>query len=177
MAGGRAVLDGGGPFQDRDCIPDLTEHIPLQARVPGAADGACRPQMRKQLLLQNATGLDKQASVDRFVRHACALVIGMLTLQPARDLLRRPLAFELLRYCVTKRQPVRQLAGLRTPCTIPGRLIGQGGPVTLTPPVAPYLATDCRRRPPQLTRKCTKGQLGFKPAVNFLSLRRRQHPP
>ncbi len=60
MAGGRAVLDGGGPFQDRDCIPDLTEHIPLQARVPGAADGACRPQMRKQLLLQHATGLENR---------------------------------------------------------------------------------------------------------------------
>ncbi len=87
MAGDRAVLDSGGPFPDRDRVFDLTETVSLQARVPKPADGACRPQMRKQLLLQNATGLNEQASVDRFVRHACALVIGMLTLQPARDLL------------------------------------------------------------------------------------------
>jgi len=121
-------------------------------------------RLPNERLLQNATGLDEQASVDRFMRRACALVVGMLTLQPARDLLRRPLAFELLSYCVTERRPVRQLAGFRTPGTIPGRLIGQAGPVTLTASVALNLPADRRRSPPQLTRNRTKRQFGSKPA-------------
>ncbi|CUH47827.1 hypothetical protein RUA4292_02003 [Ruegeria atlantica] len=164
VAGNGAVFDSGRAFPDRDRILDLTEPIPLQASMARPADGTCRAQMCKQLLLQNATGLDKQASVDRFVRHTLALVVGMLALQPTRDLLRRPLAFELLSYCVTERRPLRQLAGLRTPCTLPGCLIGLGGPVMLTPPVAPHLPADRRWRSAQLTRNCTNGQLGSKPA-------------
>ena len=63
----------------------------------------------------------EQASVDRLVGHAGALIIRMCSpLQPACNLLRRPFAFELHRYCVAKHRPVRQLAGLRTPGPDPG---------------------------------------------------------
>jgi hypothetical protein len=52
--------------------------------------------MRKKVLLQNASRLDEQASVDRLMGHAGGLVIGMGTLQPACDLLRRPVYTENL---------------------------------------------------------------------------------
>ena len=87
VAGDGAVLDGGRTFPDRDRILDLTKPVALQAGMTGAADGACCPQVRQQLFLQHTAGLDKQASVDRLVRHARALVIRMLALQPTRDLL------------------------------------------------------------------------------------------
>ena len=76
-----------GPFPDRDRVLDLTKAVPLEAGVPRAADSACRPEMRQKLFLQNAACLDEKASVDRLVRHPRALVIGMLALQPSRDLL------------------------------------------------------------------------------------------
>jgi hypothetical protein len=54
-------------------------------------------QVHHQLLLQHAACLNKQTPIDRFVRYLHALVGRELPLQPARDLLRRPLERELLR--------------------------------------------------------------------------------
>ena len=54
-------------------------------------------QVRHQRLLQHAACLDKETPIDRFVRYLHAWVGRELPLQPARDLLRRPLERELLR--------------------------------------------------------------------------------
>lgn len=91
MPGDGTVFHGRGPFADRDRVLNLAEPVALEARMTGAADGAGRPQMRQQLLLEHASRLYEQASVDRLMGHAGGLVVGMLTLQPARDLLRPPL--------------------------------------------------------------------------------------
>ena len=53
--------------------------------------------MRHQLFLQHAAGLNKKTAIDRFVRYLHALVGRQLPLQPAGDLLRRPLQCELVR--------------------------------------------------------------------------------
>ena len=55
-------------------------------------------QLRRQLLFQHAAGLDEEAAIDRFVRYLHVLVGWELLLQPAGDLLRRPLQRELLRH-------------------------------------------------------------------------------
>ena len=91
--------------------------------MPRAADRPCRTKMRKKFLLQNAPRLDEQASVDRLVGHAGGLVVGMGALQPACDLLRRPLALKLDRYSPAKRRATSQLAGLGTQGAVPRRLI------------------------------------------------------
>ena len=52
----------------------------------------------RQLLLQHAAGLDEEAAIDRFVRYLHVLLGWKLLLQPAGDLLRRPLQRELLRH-------------------------------------------------------------------------------
>jgi len=54
-------------------------------------------QMRHRLLLQHAAGLNKETWIDRFVRYLYAVVGSELPLQPAGDLLRRPLKCQLLR--------------------------------------------------------------------------------
>ena len=142
VAGNGAVLHAGRPFPDRDRILDLAKPVALEAGIAGAADRASRPQVRQQLLLEHTTGLDEQASVDRFVRHTCALVIRMLALQPAGDLLRRPLAFELLCYCVTELRLPRQLAGLWPPGPIPGRRFRDGRTIDASTAIATHLPTD-----------------------------------
>src|SRR5262249_1555631 len=53
-------------------------------------------QPPRQLLLQHGAGLDEEAAIDRFVRYLHVLVGWELLLQPAGDLLRRPLQRELL---------------------------------------------------------------------------------
>jgi hypothetical protein len=54
-------------FADRYGVLDLTEAVPFQAGVPGAADRAFRSQVLKQLLFQHAPRLNEQAPIDRLV--------------------------------------------------------------------------------------------------------------
>ena len=91
-----AVLSLGWPFADGDRIDDLSQSALCVASL-GLTHLPRRPQMRHQLLLQHAAGLNKETSIDRFVRNLHALVGRELPLQPAGDLLRRPLQCELLR--------------------------------------------------------------------------------
>jgi len=68
-------------------------------------------------------GPDEQASIDGLMGHACILIVGMPALQPARDLLRWPLALKLARSCPAERSPTSKLAqpGVQSP--VPGSLI------------------------------------------------------
>ena len=90
-----AVLNLGRSFADGDRIDDLSQSA-LGVATLGLTHLPRRPQMRHQLLLQHAAGLNKETSIDRFVRYLHALVGSELPLQPAGDLLRRPLQCELL---------------------------------------------------------------------------------
>jgi hypothetical protein len=53
-------------------------------------------QMSHQLLLQDASHLNEQAAIDRFVREQHVRVGWVLLLEPAGDLLRRPLQRQFL---------------------------------------------------------------------------------
>src|SRR5439155_24254619 len=66
----------------------------LVPRVPRAADGTARPEMRLQVLLEDAARLHEQAAIDRLVRHLVSLVPGIGVLQPAGNLLWRPVLFQ-----------------------------------------------------------------------------------
>jgi len=54
--------------------------------------------MINQLPLQNTSGLYEQATVNGFVGHAHAPIVGELHLEPTRDLFGRPIPLELARY-------------------------------------------------------------------------------
>jgi len=54
-------------------------------------------QVRHQLLLEHPTRLDEETAIDRFVRYLHVWIVRILPLQPARNLLRRPLQRQLLR--------------------------------------------------------------------------------
>ena len=107
--------------------------------------------MPRELLLEHASGLYEEASIDRFVGDLHLLVIRISPLQPPRDLLGGPLAHKLLCYCLTEPRPVRQLAMFWSTRPIPGRLVRPGGTVDTPASITPHLPADRRRRPVKLT--------------------------
>ena len=68
--------------------------------------------MLQQLLFQRSTGLNEQASVNGFVGHAPAFIIGVLGFQPAGNLLRRPVQNQFTRNDVPQLQVDGKKAGL-----------------------------------------------------------------
>src|ERR1700721_4213144 len=92
-----AILNLGGPLADGDHIEEMPLS-PLRVLALGATHSPRSTQLRRQLLLQHAAGLDEEAAIDRFVRYLHILVGWERLLQPAGDLLRRPLPRELLRH-------------------------------------------------------------------------------
>jgi hypothetical protein len=69
----------------------------VNAGVPRAADPPLGPKMLNQLLFQHSTRLNEQATINRLVRHAQVLVVGMLALQPSGNLFRRPVLHQFTR--------------------------------------------------------------------------------
>src|ERR1700691_5859696 len=69
-------------------------------------------QLCSQFLLQHAAGPNEEAAIDRFVRYLHVLVGCDFLLQPARDLLRRPLQRELLRHAPSQLPVQRQTTRL-----------------------------------------------------------------
>ena len=80
------------------------------------AEAPLGPQMSHQLLLQHASGLHIKAAIDGLVRHLAGLVPWISPLQPARDLLGRPVQVQLRRNSVPQLSKRRQLARLRAAC-------------------------------------------------------------
>jgi hypothetical protein len=92
-----AILNLGWPLADGDHIEDMPLSA-LHVVTLGATHPPRSTQLRRQFLFQHAAGLDEEAAIDRFVRYPHVLVGRELLLQPAGDLLRRPLQRELLRH-------------------------------------------------------------------------------
>src|SRR5260370_18091442 len=104
-----AVLDFCGPFPDGDGIYDLTARVSKDTSVLRAANAALGSQVPQQLLLQHSSRLNEQATVNGFVEHAHALVMGVLGFQPSGNLFRRPVQ----NHCT--RNELQLLTTLRTP--------------------------------------------------------------
>src|SRR6202790_1999006 len=97
MAGNGTIFHFRRSFADGDGIDDPALGVPVNAGVPRAADPPLRSQMPNQFLFQHSTRLNEQAAINGFVRHAEALVVGMLALQPSGNLLRRPVLHQFTR--------------------------------------------------------------------------------
>ena len=91
------VLDLRWAFTDWDCIFDLAQPKTLFGGMSGPPDRAGTAQAVLQFLLQNPTGLNIEAAVDRYVGHAVLLFVRVLPFEPTGDLFRRPLQTALSR--------------------------------------------------------------------------------
>ncbi len=96
VAGHGTVLDLGRPFADGHRVNDLSQPVLRRAALGLAHLPRCA-QVRHQLLFQHTAGLNEETSIDRLVRYLHVFIGRELPLQPAGDLLRRPLERELLR--------------------------------------------------------------------------------
>src|SRR5262249_23138461 len=95
MARNGAILGLGGSPADRDHI----EYVPLSILGLAAFGVTHLPpctQLCRQLLLQHAARLNKEAAIDRFVRYPHVSVGRKLLLPPPGDLPSRPLTPKLL---------------------------------------------------------------------------------
>ena len=88
MAGDGSIFDLRRSFADGNGIDDLALGVPVNAGVPRAANPPPRSQMPNQPLFQHSARLQEQAAIDGLVRHAQALVVPVVLLQPSGNLLR-----------------------------------------------------------------------------------------
>jgi hypothetical protein len=88
VAGNRSIFDRRRPLADRDRAGDPAVIVGLLRVMPRAAHRTRAPQVRQQLLLQSAAGLDIQRAIDSLVRHLTARIVWMAALEPSCYLLR-----------------------------------------------------------------------------------------
>jgi hypothetical protein len=120
MARNGEVLNFSGPFPDGDGICDLAARVFKDTSVMRAAHATLGPQVPKQLFFQRSARLKEQATVNGFVGHAQALVIGILDFQPSGNLLRRPVQNQF-----TRNQLLQlPMDGKKAPLVPQGRLPG-----------------------------------------------------
>src|ERR1700674_2868367 len=177
MTGNGAVLDFCGSFPDRDGIWDLTARVFKDTSVLRAAYAALRPWVGNQLFFQHSAGLNEQATVNGFVRHAHTLVAGILGRQPSRNLFRRPVQQQFTRNDLSQLLLGRKQAPLWTQGQVPGSLIRFMGAIFRTATMPGHFPTHRRRGAFQklgdLTKRCT----GSEPSRNVLSLNRCEYAP
>jgi hypothetical protein len=126
VARDRTVLGFGRALSDGDGIDDLTAPLAASAALLGSPNHSPRSQMRDELLLEHASRLNEETSVDRFVRDLHPLRARVSPLQPARDLFRRPIQAQLLGHKLLQSSLNRQSTGFRATGVIPGSPIGFG---------------------------------------------------
>ncbi len=177
MAGDGAVFHGRGPLPDRHRILDLAQTAALQAGMLGPSDRAPGAQVIKQRLLQNAPGLNIQAPIYRLVGHLVVRLSRKGTLEPARDLLWRPFAPQLGRYCAPQPRVTSQLAGLRAQRPVPGCPIRARRTIRCRSTIAPDFAADRRGRTSKLTCNGTQRTLDAEPSRDLLAFTEAESQP
>jgi hypothetical protein len=123
------VLHFRGPFADRDGLRNLTASVFKDMRVLRPAYAALGSQVVQQLLFQRPTGLNEQASVNGFVGHTHAHIIGILGFPPAGNLLRRPVQNQFTRNEVPQLQVEGKKAALGPQGRLPGFSVGLIGSI------------------------------------------------
>src|SRR5258708_8846645 len=136
-----AVLNFSGPFPDGEGICNLAERVFKDASVLRAAYATLGAQVPKQLFLQHSSRLNEQATVNGFVGHAQALVIGILDFQPSGNLFRRPVQDQFTRNELPQLHMDRKKAPLGPQGRLPGFAVGlvgsPRGMATIVPMIMP----------------------------------------
>src|SRR5258708_3642791 len=120
MTGNGAVLHFSGPFPDGDGLGDLTARVFKDTRVLRPAYAALGSQVLQQFLFQHSARLNEQASVNGFVGHTHALIIGILDFQPSGNLFRRPVQSQFTRNDVPQLHVDGKKAALGPQGRLPG---------------------------------------------------------
>src|SRR5580658_2391978 len=141
-----------------------------------AAHAPLRPQVVQQLFFQCSPGLHEQATVNRFVGHAQALVVGILVLQPPGNLLGRPVQDQSTRNDVPQLAVLGKHTALRTQGRNPSLLICIRGTIGRPATRASDLPAHGGGRSIQASRYLTNRGTRSDPSRDVLSLRHGERP-
>ena len=153
-----AILDRRGTLRDRDHVHDPPP--PLDAALCAALGPPCA-QTRGQLPAQLPPRLHIQRLIDRLVTDPHLHIIGIVSPQSGRNLLRRPAPPQPRLHLSQQPRAARQLPQLRATRPLPRQHLRAHRPIALTPPTPSDLPRHRRRgtpqrprdRPPRLTRR------------------------
>ena len=104
--------------------------------------------MLRQFFPKCPAGLNKQAPIDRLVRHPFRLIFRMHLFQPTGDLLGRPIPLKLTRYCLSQLRIAGQFTSLRAPRARKGFFIGQCCTVAIIAAIATNFSAHRRGSDP-----------------------------
>src|SRR5439155_20253996 len=127
-----AIVYFRGPFADRDGFRDLTARVFKDTRVLRPAYAALGSQVLQQFLFQHSARLNEQASVNGFVGHTHALIIGILGFQPSGNLFRRPVQNQFTRNDVPQLHVDGKKAALGPQGRLPGFAVRLTGSIRRT---------------------------------------------
>src|SRR6266852_2590514 len=170
MTGNGGVLDFCGPFPDGDGVYDLTARVFKDTSVPRAADAAFGSQVPDQLFLQHSASLNEQTTVNRFVGHAHALVIGILALQPSGNLFRRPIQNQFTRNNLLLLHMDSKKTPLGPQCQLPGLVVSFISSILRTATMACHFPAHRRRSSLQTFGYITNRRTASDPSRDVLSL-------
>src|SRR5262245_51122618 len=98
VTGHRTISHFRWSLADVDGVTELPAAVVVRTSPPRTADRPPHAQVCSQLPLQRAPRLHKQRRIDGLVRHLELRLSGMLTTEPARDLLGGPAELEFRRH-------------------------------------------------------------------------------
>ena len=154
MARHGAVLDRRRSLADRDSVWDAATLVCLRRCVPRAPDWPSGLQMLHQLFFQHAARLHIKTAINGLVRHAPRLGLWICPLQPACNLLGRPVQLKLSNNGRPQLVMHRQFARLWAQRLLPRELVSRCNTVATHPAVATDLAADRRCCASQRPRYC-----------------------
>src|SRR5215470_10544150 len=174
MSGNRSIFRFRRSLPDRDGIDDLTLGVPVHAGVSRAAHAPLRAQAVQQLFFQYSSRLNEQAAVNGLVGHSHAPVIGILGLQPPRNLFRRPVQHQFTRNDVAQLSVRSQKTGLRSGPPFPSLLIRLMSTIGRTATMACDLPANRRGCSIESAGDLTKRGAGSDASRDVLSLSERE---
>src|SRR5713101_717180 len=135
-----------------------------------AAHTPLRSQVVHQLFFQYSPRLNEQATVDGFVRHSHALVIGIVRLQPSGNLFGRPVQDQFTRNDLPQLPVHGKKTLLRSQGRLPGLAIRLMSAIGRTATMAGDLPAHRRGRSIEVSGYPTNRRTGSDPSREVLSL-------
>src|SRR2546426_3939987 len=135
-----------------------------------AAHAALRPQVVQQLFFQYSPRLNEQATVNGFLRHSHALVIGIVGLQPSGNLFGRPVQDQFTRNDLSQPLVHGKKALLGPQGRLPGLVIRLMSAIDRTATMAVDLPAHRRGSSIEVSGYFTNRRTGSDPSRNVLSL-------
>ena len=153
--------------------PRVWAVVPSHAESGGSS---MTPEMRISSFFSTPRLCTNSAAVDRLVRHLDGRIFGMGPLEPARDLLRRPIHGELLGHVRAQDWTLGESTALRPQRPVPRGGVRRRRAIPATPPMPAHFSADRRRRPTELHAQLSEGDAHRQPARDLLTLADRQGP-